>query len=90
MWRELHMGAAWQIPRVYKFIMTYVTPLFLLVMMTWWTVTEAVPTLLMRGIDESQHATRWASRGVMLAILIALILLVRAAWARRAARGEAE
>jgi neurotransmitter:Na+ symporter, NSS family len=89
MWRELHMGAAWQIPRFYKFVMTYITPLFLLVMMGWWTVTEAVPTLLMDGIDPAQHATRWASRGVMLAILAVLMVLVRVAWARRAARGEA-
>jgi SNF family Na+-dependent transporter len=88
MWRELHMGAAWQIPKFYKFIMTYVTPLFLLVMMAWWTVTEAIPTLQMSGIDPAQHATRWASRGVMMALLLGLMLLVRVAWARRAARGE--
>jgi SNF family Na+-dependent transporter len=87
MWRELHMGSAWRIPKFYKFIMTSVTPLFLLVMMAWWTVTEAIPTLQMTGIDPAQHATRWASRGVMMALLAGLMLLVRIAWARRAARG---
>ena len=89
MWQELHEGAAWQIPRIYKFIMTYVTPVFLAVMMVWWTVTEAIPVLMMDGIDPAQHTTRWASRGVMLLILACLMILVRVAWSRRTARGEA-
>jgi len=88
MWRELHEGAALQLPRLFKFVMTYITPVFLLVMMGWWTVTEAIPTLLMEGKPESEHATRWASRGVMFAILIAQLLLIRAAWRRRAARKD--
>jgi len=88
MWRELHEGAALQLPRFFKWVMTYITPVFLLVMMGWWTVTEAIPTLLMEGKPESEHATRWASRGVMFAILIAQLLLIRAAWRRRAARKE--
>ena len=89
MWRELHQGAAWRIPRIYKFIMTYVTPLFLLVMMGWWTYSQAVPTLLMHGIDPSEHVTRWWSRGVMLLLLAGLMVLTRIAWRRRAAREEA-
>ena len=89
MWDELHEGAAWRIPRFYKFVMTYITPLFLLVMMVWWTVTEAIPILLMDGIAPEEHATRWASRGMMLLILACLMVLVRVAWRRRAARGEA-
>ncbi len=88
MWQELHEGALWTIPRSYKFVMTYVTPLFLLVMMVWWTITEAWPTLRMVGIAPEQHATRWASRAVMAAILVGLLLLVRAAWSHRQARGE--
>ncbi len=88
MWEELHHGAAWQIPRIYKFIMTYITPLFLLIMMVWWSITQAYPTLMMRGIPADQHVTRWWSRGVMLLILAGLMLLTRIAWRRREARGE--
>jgi SNF family Na+-dependent transporter len=89
MWKELHQGAAWQIPRFYKFVMSYITPLFLLVMMAWWTWTEAIPTLLMDGIDPAEHVTRWWSRGAMLLILAGLMLMVRIAWRRREAQGEA-
>jgi SNF family Na+-dependent transporter len=88
-WRELHVGASIQIPRVFKFILTYVTPVFLLVMMIWWTVIEAIPTLLMEGVPEEQRGVRTASRLVMLAILIGQILLIRYAWARKRERRTA-
>ncbi len=88
MWEELHEGAAWRIPKVYKFIMTWITPAFLLVMMIWWGVTQAWPTLMMRGIPAAQHTVRWWSRATMFAILVGLLILVKTAWARRAARGE--
>jgi neurotransmitter:Na+ symporter, NSS family len=88
MWNELHDGAAWQIPGIYKFIMTYITPVFLVVMMVWWSYSEAYPILKMSDIDPAQHVTRWWSRGVMLLILASLMILTRIAWSRRAARGE--
>jgi len=83
MWRELHEGAAWRIPSFYKAVMTWVTPLFLLVMMVWWTVQEAIPTLLMKGVPAEHVPVKWASRGVMLAILAFELWLIRAAWAKK-------
>ncbi len=91
-WRELHEGASIRIPRIFKFVMTYVTPVFLLVMMAWWTVQDAVPTLLYRDIPEGEHTTRTASRLVMLGLLVLQLILIKAAWARKSrpsqARGE--
>ncbi len=88
MWREIHEGASIRIPRFFKFVMTFVTPVFLLVMMVWWTIEEAVPTLMMKGIPESDHAVRWASRGLMLAILLIQLWLIKAAWRRRVLDGK--
>jgi SNF family Na+-dependent transporter len=88
MWRSLHEGATMRIPRFFKFVMTYVTPAFLIVMMLWWIKQDAIPTLLMAGKPEAEIPVRWASRGVMLAILAAQIVLIRVAWRRRAAATE--
>jgi hypothetical protein len=88
MWAEIHEGASIRIPRIFKFVMTYVTPLFLLIMMTWWTVQEAVPTFLMTSIPQDQHTVRWVSRGFMLAILLFQLWMIRAAWRRRALDGK--
>lgn len=82
MWAELHEGASIRIPRFFKFVLTWITPVFLLVMMGWWTVTEAIPTLLMTGKPEAEVPVRWASRAVMLAILVGQLFLIRAAWRR--------
>jgi neurotransmitter:Na+ symporter, NSS family len=93
-WRELHEGAQIRIPRVFKFVMTYVTPVFLLVMMIWWFVQDALPVLQYANVPAEQHGTRTFSRLVMLAILVGQLFLIRAAWRRktitRAAAGRRE
>jgi SNF family Na+-dependent transporter len=87
---EIMTGASIHLPRhVLKFILTYVTPVFLLVLMGWWTVQEAIPTLLMDGRRPEEIPVRWASRGVMLAILALQLYLIRLAWKRRRAAGRA-
>jgi NSS family neurotransmitter:Na+ symporter len=88
MWEELHHGASIRIPKFYKTIMTYITPMFLMVMMAWWTVDEAIPTLMMEGETPERAATRWASRGVLVAILLVQMWLIKKAWARRALAGK--
>lgn len=93
MWNEIHEGATIRIPKFYKFVMTYVTPLFLLVMMAWWTVTEAFGVLTMVSADGTPETperavVRWASRGVMVAILLFQLFLIKKAWARRRAAGR--
>ena len=88
MWKEIHEGASIRIPTFFKFVMTYITPVFLLVMMIWWTIQEAVPTLLMTNVAADQHTVRWASRGLMLAILLFQLWLIKAAWRRRVLDGK--
>ena len=88
MWASIHEGATMRIPVFFRYVMTWVTPVFLLVMMAWWTVQDAIPTLLMEGRPADEVPVRWASRAVMLGILVAQLLLIRKAWARRAVSGE--
>jgi neurotransmitter:Na+ symporter, NSS family len=88
-WRELHEGASIRIPGLYRHILTWVTPLFLLVMLVWWTVDAAIPTLLMEGVPEAERGVRTASRLVLVLILVTQLFLIRAAWRRRSGRKEA-
>jgi neurotransmitter:Na+ symporter, NSS family len=87
-WAELTQGAQMRVPRFFKFVLTWVTPLFLLLLMGWWTVQDAIPILLMRGMPEEQHVVRWASRAVMAVIFVLELWLIRVAWRRRAADGR--
>jgi len=85
----LHEGAAIRIPRFFKFVLTYVTPVFLIVMMVWWSYIEAIPKLMLEGIPEDEKGIRTASRLVMLGILVFQIFLIRYAWGRKARKGTA-
>jgi hypothetical protein len=65
-------------------VLTYVTPVFLIVMMLWWSYVEAIPKLMLEGVPEDERAIRTASRLVMVGILVLQIFLIRYAWARKA------
>jgi len=82
-WEELHKGADIRIPRIYKPIMKWVTPLFLITLLSWWSVTEAFPKVLMRGVDSGDVPYLWLARFLMLALLAIGLVLLKWAWARR-------
>jgi SNF family Na+-dependent transporter len=90
-WKEMHIGADLRVPLIYKFIIKWVTPIFLFILLGWWAVTEAVPTLLMRDVEDAPIAYdpetivyRWFSRLVMLGLLALGLYLIHQAWVRKA------
>ena len=86
-WEELHQGADLQIPAIYKPIIKWVTPVFLLLLLGWWTVTEAVPQLLMENVaDPEKIPYLWLSRSLMLLLVVVGIYLIRKAWSGRPTR----
>ena len=90
-WKEMHEGAELRVPSIYRPIMKWVTPFFLVILLAWWSVTEAVPTLLMKTVtDPETIPVRWASRAVMVAVLILGLYLVNRAWRNRPAVGTPE
>ena len=83
-WDELHKGADLRVPSIYKFIMKWVTPLFLLILLTWWGFTQALDVLLMKNVtDASTIPYLWASRLLMIALVVVGLFLVRKAWSDR-------
>ncbi len=83
-WDELHKGADLKIPGIYKVIMKWVTPAFLLILLGWWSVTQAIPILLMQNVtDASTIPYLWFSRFLLLLMVMVGFLMVRKAWSRR-------
>jgi len=82
-WRETHYGADITIPKIFKFVIKYVTPTFLLVILSIWTVQMAIPTLRMEGI--SQANVKWVigTRIFLVAFAAVLIFLIYFAWKGR-------
>jgi SNF family Na+-dependent transporter len=87
-WRSIHQGADIRIPGVFKFIMTFVTPAYLMVILSWWAVTDAFPILTLRtsagggAVDPANMVYIHASRAILVGFVVCFLLLVRAAWRR--------
>ncbi|MBI5562040.1 MAG: sodium-dependent transporter [Deltaproteobacteria bacterium] len=79
-WEEIASGARVRIPRVFFYIMKYVTPAFLLVVLTAWSYDQLPDILSKTGLGV------WAGRAFLLLLLGAHVYAVRVAWKRRKER----
>ena len=84
-WEEIHHGADMKVPRVYKFIIKYITPLFLILILIAWSYQQAVPILLMKGVSQQDKPYILGIRLMLLAMVIILAILVKIAWKKRKA-----
>jgi SNF family Na+-dependent transporter len=86
-WQEMHKGADLKVPRIFKFVLTYVTPIYLLILLAVWTYQDAVKEFLMKGKDEAHRPYLWGARVMIVALLLVMLLLIRKAWNKK--RGAA-
>ncbi len=79
-WHEMHKGADLQVPQFFRFVIKYITPVYLLVMLGVWTYQEAVPKLLMKDVAAANHPYLWGARGLMVTLILITLYMVRVAW----------
>jgi SNF family Na+-dependent transporter len=79
-WEEMNEGGDFRIPKIFFFIMKYITPVFLLCIMVWWFVEDAVPVLLRQGVKSVKVPYIWGARILMLVITAGFLLMIRSAW----------
>jgi SNF family Na+-dependent transporter len=91
-WTEIHHGADIAIPVAYKFIIKYVTPLFLLAILGFWLYQEGFNTILMAGVPAANKPFILMTRLMLVGIAVLLAVLVNIAWRNRRTvpEGEAE
>jgi SNF family Na+-dependent transporter len=82
-WVEMHKGADLKVPKVFKFILTYITPVYLLVLLGVWTYQDAVKEFLMQGKDPANRPYLWGARVMIVALLLVMVLLIRKAWNKK-------
>jgi len=85
-WKEIHHGADMNIPKIYKFIIKYVTPTFLLLILGFWAYQEWWPTILMKNVSASDRPVVLATRFALIALFIVLSALVKIAWSKKRER----
>jgi len=89
-WDEIHRGADMAVPKIYKFIIKYITPLFLFAILGMWFIQEWIPIILMKNTPDPDKPIVLGTRLVLLAIFVILGVMVKVAWRRKKIRGGRE
>jgi len=84
-WTELHVGSDITIPKIYRWIIKYVTPLVLLTILGWWLWQEGIPTAMMENVAPENARYVLGARIMLLSLLAELVCLVWIVWRRRRA-----
>ncbi len=79
-WKEMNEGGDFKIPRIFYYIMKYITPAVLFIMMLWWFINDAIPILMLKNAAEADVPFIWASRALMVLLFVGILFLVRKAW----------
>lgn len=82
-WQEINNGADIKIPKIFFYIMKYVTPVLLLVVMTWWLINDAIPILMLNNVAGENLPYIWAARAFMLLVFGGFLLLIKYAWKKK-------
>ncbi len=83
-WQEINRGGIIQVPRVYYYVMRYVTPVFLTVLLVTWA-KEYVPKVL-----AETSWTVWVTRFYLIGLFLFLTMLVFIADAKKAKGASGE
>ncbi len=78
-WEEINRGGIIRVPRIYYYVMRYITPVFLIVLLITWAKSY-LPSIL-----SETHWTVWVTRFYLIALFLFLSLLVFIAKERKEA-----
>ncbi len=88
-WDEIHQGSDMAVPRIYKFIIKYVTPLFLLFILGMWLWQEWLPIILMKNVAVENRLYVIGTRLGLTLLFLVLAVLVNMAWRRKSLKSRA-
>jgi len=82
-WDEIHKGADMTVPKIYKFIIKYITPLFLFFILGMWFWQEWLPIIFMKNVPAGDKSFVLATRAGLIIIFVILGILVKIAWRKK-------
>ncbi|HOK96164.1 MAG TPA: sodium-dependent transporter [Anaerohalosphaeraceae bacterium] len=82
-WEELHTGSDIKIPKLYRGIIKYITPLFLITILTVWLVQDWKKQFFMQDVASTNVPFVLMTRIGLLGLFVFLLLMVWIAWKRR-------
>ncbi|MFZ5799775.1 MAG: sodium-dependent transporter [Candidatus Omnitrophota bacterium] len=82
-WEETHRGAVWQVPKIYKFIIKYITPLFLFFILGSWLFQQWMPVIMMKDVAAENLPYILATRLGLALLFVVLAILVKIVWRKK-------
>ncbi len=79
-WKEMHLGADLQVPRIFYYIMKYITPVFTVGLVGWWFYDSLFDRIFMTGVDAASRPYLWLARFMMMGVAAFLVWGVWYAW----------
>ena len=76
-WDEITEGAAIRIPRIFYYMIKYVTPVSLAILLVVWTYQAGFDLLLLRNADPVDLPYLLMTRGIIVALILTGLFLVR-------------
>jgi SNF family Na+-dependent transporter len=86
-WTELHVGSDITIPKLYRFVIKYITPVALMCVLGAWLWQKGWKTIILKDVPSENLPYVLTVRISLLVLFLALCVLVWLAWRRRG-RGE--
>ena len=82
----MHEGSDIKIQRFFYYVMKYISPAVLFIIMIWWFINDAFPILM--NVSAQNIPFIWASRGLMVLLFVAILLLINEAWEKHSMKKE--
>ena len=74
--RELDTGADLRVPRIFGFIMKYITPTALFAILLTWVIQQGIPVLTLANVPPENRLTVWITRLILLAVATTIVILI--------------
>lgn len=87
-WTELHAGSDIQIPKMYRYVIKYITPVMLIAILTAWVIQDWKKQLFLHDVSPANKPIVLLTRLALIGLFLFLVLMVRIVWRRRAAGRE--
>lgn len=88
MWRELTHGAQITIPNAVFYVLRFVVPVYLMVLLGGWTWQSLDDAVFMRGVPTEHVPYQWLARASIAGLIVGLFVLAQLAHRRKAAQRE--
>ncbi|MCP4568171.1 MAG: sodium:calcium symporter [FCB group bacterium] len=90
LWAEMHIGSKIRIPSIFKFVIRFITPTFLIGILGFWFVDEWWTFILMKDVPEANIPYVLGTRLGILLMFCILCIMVWVAWQRRKRQTKSE